>query len=195
MTSAPIVRAASRSEENAFVDVITLAFSSDPMARWSLSDPRKYLEVMPSLVRAFGGRAFDVDGADCVGDYFGTAMWLPPGVEPDTDALDRIMKEHVDPALLPDIDGVFEQMAAYHPTDPHWYLPLIGIDPARQGHGYGSALMRHALERCDRDGAPAYLESSNPRNIPLYLRHGFEVMGEIQVGSSPTLTPMIRKAR
>ena len=28
----------------------------------------------------------------------------------------------------------------------------------------------------------AYLESSNPRNIPLYERHGFEALGEIQVG-------------
>jgi len=59
----------------------------------------------------------------------------------------------------------------------------------------GSRLMKHALLRIDEAGLPAYLESSNPRNIPLYERHGFEVMGEIQVGSSPVVTPMIRAAR
>jgi len=86
-------------------------------------------------------------------------------------------------------------MGSYHPTEPHWYLPFIGVDPARQGNGHGSALMEHALTRCDREQKLAYLESSNPRNIPLYQRHGFEVLGTIQVGSSPPLAPMLRRPR
>ena len=90
--------------------------------------------------------------------------------------------------------AVFEQMGQYHPDEPHWYLPLIGVDPAQQGKGYGSALLKYALRRCDEDGSPAYLESSNPKNIPLYRRHGFEVLGTIQVGSSPPITPMLRRA-
>ena len=89
---------------------------------------------------------------------------------------------------------VFEQMGAYHPHEPCWFLPLIGVDPARQGQGYGSALLRHALEQCDRDNVPAYLESSNPRNVPLYERHGFQALGSIQFGSSPTLVPMLRRS-
>ena len=55
--------------------------------------------------------------------------------------------------------------------------------------------MRHALSRCDRDGTPAYLESSNPRNITLYERHGFERLGTVQVGTSPSIVPMLRRAR
>ena len=74
-------------------------------------------------------------------------------------------------------------------------LPLIGVDPVQQGRGQGGALLRHALERCDREGMPAYLESSNPRNVPLYERHGFESIGRIQAGSSPTVIPMLRRAR
>ena len=66
---------------------------------------------------------------------------------------------------------------------------------AGAAEGQGDALMSYALERCDRDRMPAYLESSNPRNIPFYERHGFERLGEIQVGSSPTLVPMLRRAR
>jgi ribosomal protein S18 acetylase RimI-like enzyme len=55
--------------------------------------------------------------------------------------------------------------------------------------------MEHALSRCDAEGLPAYLESSNPRNIPLYQRHGFEILGKIQVGSSPPVVPMLRAPR
>jgi ribosomal protein S18 acetylase RimI-like enzyme len=86
-------------------------------------------------------------------------------------------------------------MAKYHPSEPHWYLPMIGVDPAHQGKGHGDALMVHALRRCDRDRVPAYLESTNPRNISLYLRHGFQALGTIQVASSPTLVPMLRRPR
>jgi ribosomal protein S18 acetylase RimI-like enzyme len=86
-------------------------------------------------------------------------------------------------------------MGSYHPEEPHWYLPLIGVDPLHQGRGCGSALMRHALLVCDRDKTLAYLESSNSRNIPLYERHGFESLGTIQVGTSPQVFPMLRKPR
>ena len=58
-----------------------------------------------------------------------------------------------------------------------------------------SPLMRHALAACDRDRLPAYLESSNPANIPLYERHGFERLGAIRAGESPTVVPMLRPAR
>lgn len=91
--------------------------------------------------------------------------------------------------------AIFEQMAKYHPTEPHWYLPLIGVDPAHQGRGHGDALVCCALERFDREKLPAYLESTNPRNISLYRRHGFEELGTIQAGSSPALVPMLRRPR
>jgi ribosomal protein S18 acetylase RimI-like enzyme len=192
---APNVRSASRDDENAVVDVVTLAFAADPMARWSLPDPTRYLAVMPSVVRAFGGRAFEMESADCVEDCSGAALWLAPGVEPDGEALMALIQQNAPHHVLPDLLAVFEQMAGYHPEGPHWYLPLIGVDPAAQGRGIGSGLMRHALARCDRDGLPAYLESSNSRNIPLYLRHGFEILGTIQVGGSPPVVPMLRQPR
>ena len=72
---------------------------------------------------------------------------------------------------------------------------MIGVDPAKQGAGYGSALLKHALERCDADDKLAYLESSSPKNLPLYERFGFERLGTIAVGSSPPLFPMLRKSR
>ena len=122
-------------------------------------------------------------------------MWLPPGVAPDEERMGSLMAQYVTGQTLEDLQGVFEQMAQYHPEGPHWYLPLIGVDPTYQGSGLGAALLRHALERCDADGVIAYLESSNPRNIPLYERHGFEALGVIQVGGSPQVVPMLRHPR
>ncbi|WP_439497249.1 GNAT family N-acetyltransferase [Bosea sp. (in: a-proteobacteria)] len=189
------VRSASRNEEDSVLAVIVLAFAADPMTRWSLGEAQTYLAVMPGLIRAFGAAAYDSDSAYVSDDFGGAALWLPPGVEPDIEALGGLIRNNAAPAIIPDVDAIFEAMERHHPKVPHWYLPLIGADPARQGQGIGSALMRHALARCDRDGAAAYLESSNPRNIPLYQRHGFEILGTIQIGSSPVLTPMLRPPR
>jgi ribosomal protein S18 acetylase RimI-like enzyme len=87
-------------------------------------------------------------------------------------------------------------MDSYHPHDDNcWYLPLIGVDPGHQNKGVGAALMKHMTAKLDREGAMGYLESSNQKNISLYLRHGFEVMGEIQMGDSPIVTPMVRQKR
>lgn len=189
------VRAATSGDVGAVVHVITLAFSADPMTRWAIPDPHAYLSVMPDFVRAFGGSAFPNDTADWTDDRCGAALWLPPGVEPDGERMTALLETYGSREALSDLPSVFEQMGRFHPTEPHWYLPLIGVDPASQGRGLGGALMKHATDRCDRDGLPAYLESSNPRNISLYERHGFEVMGRIQAGSSPVMTPMYRKPR
>ena len=95
--------------------------------------------------------------------------------------------------FLPNIFAVFEYMGRYHPSEPYWYLPLVGVDPLQQGKGLGSALLQHALIQCDCDSKLAYLESSNPRNIPLHERYGFELLSTIQTGTSHTIFPMLRR--
>jgi GNAT superfamily N-acetyltransferase len=177
------------------IETVVLAFSADPVTRWAWPHPHQYMAAMPRFVRAFGGNAFAHGGAFCTNEYTGAALWLPPGVHPDEDRLDELMESTASPSARAEGSAIFEQMAKYHPSEPHWYLPLIGVDPAHHGKGHGDALMAYALELCDRDRLPAYLESTNPRNISLYRRHGFEALGKIQVGSSPTLVPMLRRSR
>ena len=165
------------------------------MARWAQPDPALYLANFPTLVKGMAGNAFANGTAHVAADYSGAAIWLQPGDHPDEEALVEMVERTAPEAIKKDLFGVFEEMGKRHPTEPHWYLPLIGVDPIHQGNGTGSALMKHALEACDRDGLIAYLESSNPRNISLYERHGFEVVGEIQVGGSPVVRPMLRQPR
>jgi len=182
-------------EEVPVIDTIVLAFATDPVARWVWPNTRQYLTSMPTFTRAFGGGAFLHKSAHCSDDYAGAALWLPPNVHSDEKALGEVVQGTVATSIRDELFMILEQMASYHPTDPHWYLPLIGVDPAYQGRGYGTALLDYALQTCDRDHLPAYLESTNPRNIPLYQRHGFEVLGTIQAGGSPPLVPMLRRSR
>lgn len=192
--NAPAVRVMTP-DDKAATDTIVLAFSADPMTRWSWPGQGQYLAAMPRLSWAFGGKAFAAGSAYCVGDYAGVALWLPPGTEPDEEQLGAVLESTIEPSRRESALAIIDAMAKYHPHEPHWYLPLIAVDPMHQGRGYGDALMTFALERCDRDRVSAYLESSNPRNIALYRRHGFEPLGEIQAGSSPTIVPMLRPAR
>lgn len=191
----PTVTVMTSSDEDHAIATVVLAFAADPMARWTWPHAHQYLAAMPQMIRAFASKAFTTGSAFRTDDCAGAALWLPPGASSDEEALGAVIESTTAPSLAPETEAIFEQMAAFHPTGPHWYLPLIGVDPAHQGEGHGDALMGHALARCDSEHAPAYLESSNPRNIPFYRRHGFEALGAIQVGSSPTLVPMLRPSR
>ncbi len=86
-----------------------------------------------------------------------------------------------------------EAIEKQNPKQPHWYLAILGTEPEAQGRGIGSALLQPILERCDKQGATAYLESSKQSNIPFYQQRGFEVIGEISVPDGPTVWPMLRR--
>lgn len=179
--------------EKALATIVT-AFASDPVSRWVLSQPAQYLSLFPLVVSHMGGRAFGEGSAFASGDLRAVALWLPPGVENDLEAVGEAFESG---GVMPPADApaFFEQMAHHHPLEPHWYLPFIGVDPGVQGKGLGATLMADALAHVDASGMPAYLESSNPRNVPFYERFGFRVTGRIQVGNSPLMTPMWRPAR
>lgn len=189
------VRTIAPGEQTQAIDVMALAFSRDPVMRWMYPDPHQYLTSFPEFVRTFGGRAFERETAYQVDDFAGAALWLPPGVQPDEDALIQLFERTVADEARDDLAAILEQMEQYHPHEAHWYLALLGVDIAHQGQGYGSALLQHTLAACDRRREIAYLESSSPANVPLYERHGFEVIGEIQAGNSPKLWPMLRQPR
>jgi ribosomal protein S18 acetylase RimI-like enzyme len=193
--AASAIKIATASDEASVIAVQVLAFSSDPAARWLWPDLQQYLRHFPIFVQAFGGQAFAHGSAYYLDGYSGAALWLPPDVHPDENVLVPLLQRTVSEHIHNDCFAVFEAMGRYHPTEPHWYLPLIGVDPIHQGKGHGSALMRHVLTRCDRDRKLAYLESTSTKNMTLYERHGFQVLGTIQVGKSPPIFPMVRKPR
>jgi ribosomal protein S18 acetylase RimI-like enzyme len=189
------IKTATAADTERCLALLTLAFGGDPATRWTWPDPQQYLESFPRFARAFGGSAVGLGTAYYAEGFSGVALWLPPGAAPDEESLMKIFEDTVAQKQRSIVFSMFEQMETYHPTETHWHLPLIGVDPALQGRGVGAALMRHALEKCDLEETLAYLESSNPRNISLYERLGFEPLGSIQVADSPTIVPMLRRPR
>ena len=182
-------------ERQRAIATLVSAFVADPTERWLYPDPQQYFAHFPRFVEAFGGRAFDEGAAWQLDHFAAVALWLPPGAESDGEAVLDVLASTVRPALHDDLFAGLEQMAQAHPTYPHWYLPWFGVDAARQGSGLGAQLLSYCLTLVDAANQPAYLESTNPRNVPFYERYGFEVTGTAQAGSSPTLVLMTRAAR
>lgn len=183
----------STAERDRAYATMLLAFADDPVARWVLADPHAYSTVWPAFCVAYAGAAFEHGTATALDGFAAVSMWLPPGVSSDGETMERLMTAAAPEVVRRDFGPFFEQMDATHPAFDHWYLPLIGVDPIAQGRGLGTMLLRHALERCDREGLPAYLEATSPRSRDLYLRHGFEVKRVIQHGGSAPMWAMLRQ--
>lgn len=186
------VEVAAEADRSRVAATLELAFAADPVMRWLWPDPLVYRASFPRFADAMAGGAFGAGTAHGLADLRAVALWLPPGIGPDDDAVVGLMVESVAAERWEDLSAFGDQVAEHHPSDEHWYLPITGVDPFLQGTGLGSRLLRHALVTCDRDGLPAYLEASTPRSRVLYERAGFHTVGVIQAGSSPTVWPMVR---
>ena len=177
------------------LDIITLAFDRDPVARFFFSSPEVYLHWWPRWVMAIGKNGFAAGGVEATEDYRAGAIWLPPGVETDPADIEVLDMPAGDPEEDALIEALQAAMAEYHPEEPHWYLWTLGADPSVQGQGYGALLLEHRLADIDQRGEPAYLEASSPGLVPFYKRFGFEQIGLIDVDPVPPLVPMFRRPR
>lgn len=194
MDNAAVVELVAAHRRGAVATLIS-AFIADPVERWLYPAASEYLTHFGRFVEALAGRAFDTRTAWAVSDCAAVALWLPPGTAPDEDAIIRVLTETVAPAKHADTFAVLEQMGASHPAYPHWYLALLGVDPAQQELGLGSLLLETGLRTADADHLPAYLETPNPHAVAFYERHGFVVSGRAQAGACPPIVSMVRTAR
>jgi GNAT superfamily N-acetyltransferase len=195
MKPSDVATIAGDAEVDHAIATLVLAFATDPVARWMYDDPHQYLLHIPRLFRALATSSFAAGAAQRTNDGLGIAIWLPPGVHSDDGTLEAVVAGSIVGEKQVEVAAVFERTEHYRPTEPHWYLSLIGVEALHRNKGCGAALLQHRLRQCDREHLPAYLWSSNPLNTSLYERHGFEIASTIQVGSSPSIFPMLRHAR
>lgn len=180
---------------------ITLAraFYADPHFSWIIRDDSQRMRRLERAFATFVSRIWLRPDQIHVHDrLIGAAVWLPP----DTWHISLLRQLLVFPPTVRALGGAswrllraLTYIERTHPHQPpHWYLAAVGVVPAWQGRGYGAALLRPVLERCDSEGTAAYLEASSPRNRALYERHGFEVMDERRYASDgPPLWRMWRE--
>jgi GNAT superfamily N-acetyltransferase len=176
------------------------AFHDDPVVGvWMVPDESSRLRRLERVSELFVRRVWFPHGECVTTDrVIGGAMWLPPGAW----HLGVLAQLRLLPGMLAALGAnlprplrLLTAFEAKHPHEAHYYLPAMGISPEWQGRGFGAALLRPVLDRCDSEQLPAYLEATSPRNRALYERHGFEVTGEITVKDSPPLWPMWRPPR
>ena len=196
----PAVRVLRREEIGPAARTLALAFDDDPIFRYLL--PRA--DQRAGWLRWFHTRtlteSFISRGAHVIedGPQLGVIGLFAPGAWPPR-FLSTLRAAPL-PRHLPTLRlltaglPIEAQMRVRHPRAPHVYVYVVGVHPTRKGQGLGGALLRKAVDDADRAGVAAYLETSNPVNLDLYRRFGFEVDGEIRVGAAPTVWTMTRPA-
>jgi GNAT superfamily N-acetyltransferase len=191
----PAVRRASTDDDAEVAAVLARSFADDPVMQWLMPDEASRDRRQRAFYRAELGHAHANGLVLTTQDRHGGALWLAPkrwkvdtmSMLRQAPAIVRAFGRRIPAALK-----LQERMDAAHPGGEHWYLSILGTDPARQGNGVGRGLITAVTDRCDATGIGAYLESSKLANVPYYERFGFVVTGEIQVADSPTLYSMWR---
>lgn len=197
-----VVRPFTMSDIDAAANVAGQAFFHDPGLAWILPDPAQRSALAPKLAAAMI-RYVMLDGLAEVDDQLrGLALWFPPGSQPPSEAVLRRsglwdVPQLIGEAVWSRIRGLMADLAHLHRLrrdEPHWYLSLLGVDPAVQRHGIATSLMRSQFERIDRDGMPCYLLAPIPYNVRFYERRGFRVVAEADAAEGRLHLWLMRRA-
>jgi ribosomal protein S18 acetylase RimI-like enzyme len=179
---------------------ITLAraFFTDPVLDWAMRDDEGRMGALISMFRHGLETDLKYGEATTTADLRACAIWVPPEARDEPHSLldDLLMIRrfigfsslHRTRRMI----SIFNACEEKQPKKPHFYLDFVGVHPEKQGQGYATTLLLHTLTRLDVKRTPAYLESSNILNNPLYRRHGFEITDEIRLQDGPTLWCMWR---
>jgi ribosomal protein S18 acetylase RimI-like enzyme len=179
------VRRATAEDEDAIVRVLARAFEADPVARFLLRED-DYPGALALVFRAFTKHMTMSHGEVWIeAGGSGTALWTPPGAwDVTVRAAARMAPSLVRATGLSRLvrgGRALQSLQRFHPREPHYYLFAIGVDPAAQGRGIGSALLHAVLDTCDKTKTAAYLEASTEDSARLYARHGFRTTRELRV--------------
>ncbi|MCB1679377.1 MAG: GNAT family N-acetyltransferase [Halioglobus sp.] len=199
MQKQPKIRDGSASDLDTLVATLSDSFAADPVLNWVMPRPQLYPDFFRVLVRDVylprGIVHMEQRGR-------GAALWLPPGepvaipAQPGLIAMLGRLVLHRGPVPLWRIHRQGALFARHHPREQHFYLQFIGCRQRDQGRGIGAALLERGTRACDDQQMPAYLESSNRLNVPLYQRHGFEVIHQQRISArGPTVWFMWRDPR
>lgn len=188
-------RHASPADTDTLIATLVEAFRADPFWAHFMPDPeREGLAREEGLTDVMTAEAASYlnHGHTYMIDDRAAALWTPPGIRSDDEALGRAFGAHVAPDQVEAAFPRFLDLEACRPSEPHFYLHLIGARDRARGQGLGSVLLERVIEICDDEGYLAYLEASTLRSAALYARHGFVETAIIEFAPGVTLRPMVR---
>ncbi|MFI9627931.1 GNAT family N-acetyltransferase [Streptomyces sp. NPDC052042] len=196
-TNQPAVRPATREDLPRAIRTLGRAFAHYPFTRHTIAADdhgarlERFNELFVSRIGLDHGRVWVTD--DCAA----VAVWTTP----QTANAGEVFAE-IGPRFA-EIAGDRAQASAeaeaamqpHRPTEPVWFLGSVGVDPEQQGRGLGAAVIRPGLLAAEEAGVPAFLETSDERNVRFYEHLGFEVTADYPLpGGGPHTWAMTRRS-
>lgn len=172
-------------------EILGAAFADYPWTTWCVAEDGQ-LDRISSLQRVYlehlalpHGKAYiDTEG-------HGVLAFLSPDTPAPTTEVSAIIAElHGD--RFDRLMAADEQLSGLPIPEGAWLLATIGTTPQSRGTGLGTALMKYGLAELDRTGHACWLDTSTERNLPLYQRFGFTVVGQINLDGGPPVWRMHR---
>jgi GNAT superfamily N-acetyltransferase len=194
----PAVETLQPAELPAAAGVLARAFRDNPgfVAMLGTHRAERRLSLLERLTPVFArvyqhhGRAWVVRDAD--GAIAGVALTAPPGVYPPRVAMELELTAGVMramPWLTAARLGVADRILRHHHMKGrHHYLFMLGVEPTRQGQGFGGRLLREVGAHADENHLPCYLETDLLSSVRLYERHGYAVAHQRAFKRFPGLT-------
>lgn len=195
------VRSITGAEVDTSAGVLASAFSDDPIFEFILGDrgdievriANLFRDAAETELRKSSHLVETVDSGNAVALWHEVDDWKTPPMALIR-SLPAVMRAFG--TSLPRALQVLTSAEKVHPSEPHRHLAYIGTHKDHTGKGRGSALLRSMIERCDSEGIPTYLESTNPANDAWYARFGYESRGPIPLPrGAPVITAMWRDPR
>ncbi|WP_345580103.1 GNAT family N-acetyltransferase [Streptomyces prasinosporus] len=195
------IRTAGDGDRELVVRLLDEAFQNDPVSGWVFPGEEYRRTTHHRLMAAFTEIVLAEGRIDVTEDGSACALWMSvPADDHGDGGTDDDGPAQVRRTVDPEnerVELIGRLTAGIHPSGrAHEYLWMIGVVPGRQGEGLGTALIASVLDRCDREGLPAYLEASSARSRRLYERLGFAPAGEpLILPDGPRMWPMWREPR
>jgi len=190
---------ATEADHDAVVRTIVDAFRTDPLWSWMFPDPRLRAEQHATIFGLYVESALPKQGVWMADDRASAvAVFTHPAeaeLSEDAEArlepfLRKTLGDHAPAAL-----GTLERFEAAVPQErPFYYLSFLGTRTDSRGQGIGMGLLAELVAEADREGQPAYLESTNPDNNRRYERLGFKAQSRFTTPDDlHTVTTMWRE--
>jgi len=191
------LRRGTTADLEAMVETMTRAFADDPVwGGWAFPDRTRATEQRRAIFGLWiemslrDGWVLVTEGCEAV------ASWFSPGAGADSPA-DAARFLGLAERLLGARAPIFLEGCAViersRPTgEPFHFLSLLGTHDAHRGRSLGKSLLDASLVLVDREGLPAYLDSTNTANLPLYESRGFRRIGSYRMPGGPSVDQMWR---
>lgn len=197
MSDSRLIGRAERADA-ALAQTLASAFHNDPAFSWIIPDPAKRARILPRFFQVCEAQSLRSGLILASHGREAASLWFPPGrvrENPISTLADNLRYAAIFGRDLPRGLAIAEAIHLHHPDpQPYWYLRYIGVDPAKQGKGWGGSALRAGIERAAQAGCGVLLETATPGNVAIYARHGFEIRKEWQPPKGgPTFWTMVRE--